>query len=577
MNIVETSRGQVSLPDQFERLRPHQDRAVSQILDWFNSGTRAVILDAPTGAGKTVIGEVVRQLWAKQTLYVCTTKTLQRQFVEDFPYARLIQGRANYPTFDRPELFDEQGPRHVDCSDCRLTFAQGPQCATCEETGVAPTEEEPLHCDWCHPVAACPYRRAKLEALAAPLAVANTAYFLSEANLVGRMSGRYRLVVVDEADTLESILMGFVEIGFSPRQLRQMGLSIPEKVTKPESWLEWLGRAIEAAESLRGARYDAWQAAYGDSEKRAAWKALQAADRLVVQAKKVRAMIEADPDNWVLDDYKRQAVTFRPVDVWPYAADVFWQHADRWLLMSGTVVSAAQLAHDVGLDAAGLPWSLVQVDSQFPVERRPVHVVPRAAMSHRREAEEAPKMVEAVCEVVSARPGVRILVHAVSYRLSERLVEELRTRFPGRRVFSYTRARDREAVLQEFKVTPGAVLVAPSMDRGVDLPDDLCRVIVVAKVPFPNVGDKQVAAKLYGRGAVGRTWFEVQTVRTLVQMTGRGMRHRDDWVESFILDANFSNIVWRKARHLVPKWWADALRWHPTGRVPGSRNPVVAD
>jgi Rad3-related DNA helicase len=72
-----------------------------------------------------------------------------------------------------------------------------------------------------------------------------------------------------------------------------------------------------------------------------------------------------------------------------------------------------------------------------------------------------------------------------------------------------------------------------------------------------------VAARLYSRG--GRLWYDTLTVRSIVQMTGRGMRSADDWCVSVILDAGFLKL-WQEKRRLLPRWWASALTWN--GRLP---------
>lgn len=98
------------------------------------------------------------------------------------------------------------------------------------------------------------------------------------------------------------------------------------------------------------------------------------------------------------------------------------------------------------------------------------------------------------------------------------------------------------------------------MDRGVDLPGDLCRVIVVAKIPFPNLGDKRTNARLY-RTKDGEFWYAVNTVRSLVQMPGRAVRSADDWAVTYILDHQFTTIVWAKSKRLLPGWWKAAVNW----------------
>src|SRR2546423_12028209 len=50
------------LPDWFHTFRDHQINAIEEILDAYRSGASVVVLDAPTGSGKTLIAESVRQL-----------------------------------------------------------------------------------------------------------------------------------------------------------------------------------------------------------------------------------------------------------------------------------------------------------------------------------------------------------------------------------------------------------------------------------------------------------------------------------------------------------------------------------
>jgi Rad3-related DNA helicase len=80
---------------------------------------------------------------------------------------------------------------------------------------------------------------------------------------------------------------------------------------------------------------------------------------------------------------------------------------------------------------------------------------------------------------------------------------------------------------------------------------------VVAKVPFPSLGDRQVGMRL--RSVGGQEWYNVQTIRKLVQMTGRGVRSEDDWCVTYIFDSLFMEKVYKAAKQLLPKWWLDAV------------------
>jgi ATP-dependent DNA helicase DinG len=582
----------LSLPPFVEELRAHQVDAASQIIEKFRD-RNVVILDAPTGAGKTIIGEAVRQVMAaqfklNQALYLCTTKSLQEQFLHDFTHAKLIKGRANYPTYDDPDLFHERGSRHLDASHCsKKSFdaADLPLCSQCEfadadaRLGWADSHETDegaariSHCHWCHPWQSCPYEIAKSQALQASLAVANTAYLLTEANYVGRFGysetyerPQFPFMVVDEADTLESVLMGFVEVSLSKRSIDDYGIGIPELVTKPSSWLEWAAAARIKLATL-AKRMNVEVESYDTDPP--PLKTKRRAERIARDLQTLtyaENALRTEPDNWVLDGYQDGGVTLKPVTVSSHSRRLLWRHSKKFLLMSATVISPDQMAQDLGLSEH--EWGFVSVDSNFPPERRPIQVLSRANMTNKTKESDWPKMVRAVNEVLALHPSERVLVHTVSYAWTRYLHDELRRTEHAPRILSYDDARTRESTLETYKQRPDAVLLAPSLDRGIDLPYDLCRVIVISKVPYPNLGDKQINKRFYGTGQAGKNWYVTETIRSIVQMTGRGMRHRDDYCVTYILDSQFRSNVWANgiSRTRVPRWWTEALHWPPPRR-----------
>ena len=197
--------------------------------------------------------------------------------------------------------------------------------------------------------------------------------------------------------------------------------------------------------------------------------------------------------------------------------------------------------------------STVSLPCTFDKRNRPIYVRPVADMTHRNKDAAWPRLASELNDLL-ARTSGKVLVHTVSYDLTAYLSSALE-----RPVFSYCDSRGRSRAINDYMASDGGVLLAPSLDRGIDLPGDLCRCVVVCKVPYPSLGDKQVAARLYGTGASGRLWYQVETIRSLVQMTGRGMRSEDDYCESYILDSQFVTNVYRRNRALIPSWWREAL------------------
>jgi ATP-dependent DNA helicase DinG len=546
------------LPDWFREFRPHQLAAVRDVMAAYGRGAEVVVLDAPTGAGKTMIAEAVRRLLKVRGIYVCTTKSLQDQFLAAYPYAKLLKGRSNYPTELRASDFHPaEYVGHVSCEDCTLAALKS--------------------CSLCLSKASCPYEIAKRTTLKAKVAVLNSAYYLAEANAVGKFSswekgvnaeddggGAYRrsefgdFTIVDEFDMMESSLMGYVSVDISERRMVKYGWYPPDKVTVPPSWLEWLEKTIPDIQQ----RLDA----LGKSVE--TMKEYTYLDRLLAGLSRIRRDLRDGAGSWVYTGQGNEgtgrkgtknlgrAVSFKPSRVDGIGQMALWRHAKKWLCMTGTTISAqARMEH---LGGNGLNWELVRVANTFPKENRRVVWTPAGNMAAKYAGESWPKLVKKVSQVVEENPGHRILVHSVSYKLTEYLWKHVKPEDRNRRVFSYLNAAGREAALMAYAQKENSILLAPSMDRGIDLPGDLCRVQVITKLPFPYLGDRQVSARLHSSG--GQLWYTMQTIATIIQMCGRGVRSESDWAVTYVMDEQFRGLF-SSNRGLFPKWFAEAIEW----------------
>jgi ATP-dependent DNA helicase DinG len=519
--------GKPAIPAQFTAIRPHQWDAVQDILEQFATND-LVMVDAPTGSGKTLIAELARRLSGTgRAAYICSSIQLQQQFTADFRYSREVKGRSNYDTLS--------GHDGITCADCTATPPADPTCF------------------WCDDLTICPYRKAKASAQGAELAVLNTSYFLHATNYAKEFGDR-QLVIVDECDVLEKELMGFVEVTISERIIAELDLGMPAKVTIPESWATWMAGVLPKVKTA----YLKMPAKTDDV------KMLRRRRNLEQLHGKLKLVSEGLLDgNWVFDDYQQGRATFRPIRVDGFGAEYLWPHGKKWLLMSATIVSPDTLAESLGWDK---PFGVVKVPHTFAKENRPVRIVPVASVTNKNKETAYPALGNALTNLARIHEHERMLVHTVSYELTRYLEDFLRQRVPTQRIFTYTKAAERERVLAKFKKTDGGILLAPSMDRGVDLPGDDAQVVVVAKIPFLSLGSKQATARLHSRG--GQQWYSVEAIRSLVQMCGRHVRSRDDVGITYILDQQFMSNVWAKNRSLIPGWFKDALVFdHPKREI----------
>lgn len=511
------------LPDWVQTIRPTQLEAVEEIVYAFDHGADVVMLDAPTGAGKTLIAELVRRGLAGTTpsrlfksLYVCNTIGLQEQFLRDFPYATLVKGRSNYLPVDPPMV-------DYTCADCLGR-----------------------ECDWCTNVDGirlCPYEIASGRAEMSPLTVTNTSYFINAANHARKLQDR-DLVICDESDTLEGILTGFIEFKVSRMWLEKLKLNPPKKGSHFTTVKAWVAGEFDKALKDYSLKIG------GAGEDTTVEQVRERKQLANLYAAKQNFL--ATEGEWIRDNDAGPMV-YKPITVGPWGAGTLWQHGKKWLCMSGSIVSMSEQVRSLG--AGELDVRLVTVPMAFPKENRPIVLAPVADMSYKNTETAWPVMANAIGQLLRMHPGERVLVHCVSYKLAEYLHDHVQS--PDRYFYSYTTSQGKDHAFQEYSKWPDSVLFAPSMDRGFDFKEDLARVVIVAKVPFPSLGDKQVGARMHEPG--GQEWYNVQTVRTVLQMTGRGVRSETDHATTYLLDSQFQSTLWAKAKSLFPQWWRDGI------------------
>jgi Rad3-related DNA helicase len=102
--------------------------------------------------------------------------------------------------------------------------------------------------------------------------------------------------------------------------------------------------------------------------------------------------------------------------------------------------------------------------------------------------------------------------------------------------------------------SPGKVLCSPSSKEGLDLKDDLCRFQIILKVPWGDLADKVVQARM----KEDPIWYANEAVKNLEQAYGRGMRSKTDWCDCYILDQSFQRLLFQNY-DLLSKYFREAI------------------
>jgi ATP-dependent DNA helicase DinG len=98
------------------------------------------------------------------------------------------------------------------------------------------------------------------------------------------------------------------------------------------------------------------------------------------------------------------------------------------------------------------------------------------------------------------------------------------------------------------------VLIAPALNLGIDLKNDLSRFQIIVKVPYPNLNDRWIAVKM----RKDQAWYEWKTALWFVQACGRSIRSKEDHAKTYLLDSLFERFI-GEYRSKLPKWFRDAI------------------
>ena len=460
--------------------RPHQAKTISEVLEWLDSDQKYLILEAPTGSGKSLIAAIVARASLSKTVYLTATKQLQAQLVKSFPID-VFQGKGNY---------------HCGEHNCSAGNVSG--CNSKDEYGDYECQTRKFF--------DCNYYNAMDAARASNFSTGN--YHIWE---LRREWPGIDLLVIDECD---SILSRLTEVGVIRLHREQWNGNLDDLPALLEETSRQLAR-LEAEVKFSGnpippELLKELNATYSLAGKLHAWSAFHS---------EVEFITREDGEEW----FELVPVTLDP---WfRYFAD-----ADKVLLMSAT--PSPKLLELVGVKNA----PFISVPSLFPIDNCPIYRTSSAVSTFYKARQKDPSLwdqwVEAIDEVIDAElhSEYGILVYVRSNANKKYFLDHTR----HWRNCTYYDTKNRNEVLKDFgKHYHRKILVGTGVERGIDLPGDSCRTVIVGVLPRSyNLSDLLVAARIETMPA----YSEVLDAADFDQLIGRGIRSEEDWCKVFIVD-----------------------------------------
>jgi len=513
-----------------------------------NEDKRVFLLNAPTGVGKSGLAIAIAKYFGKNAWLLTDTKALQDQYETEFPKdVRLIKGKSSYT-----------------CNLNRAFMVDQAPCVGHPETKKG-----------CITRSFCDYYSAFNRAIEAKIAVTNYDFLFGLSEINNNEITARDVVICDEGHVLEDKLVKSASFDINPRALYE---KYKVDVDPALNFLDFedvpsVCKHIYACIQTRLTEIATEIAKLPETNLNSNGQRTEvnvAELRLLRVEKYLRSLtkrissysFEQDIENkWVTDmDEAGTVLTISPLR----ADELFLSYFDfkltnditdsKIIIMSATLGDPDTIISELGLDPEYTCY--IDVDTPFDPVKSPVVMIPRFKLGYKDFNYNKRALVNQIDELLEMHENEKGIIHSGNYRVAEYIAKT--TKHKDRLIFKEQGSitSNNDLFLIHCMDDRPTVLISPSMHTGVDLKGELSGFQIIAKLPFANLMDARVKAKM----EADKLWYSNQTWMKVIQACGRSTRTSDDESITYILDAAVKYQYESFKSHL-PTWFKKRVQF----------------
>lgn len=536
--------------------REGQKELICDILKSFLSKKKkVVIVEAPTGTGKSVIAYTVTKVLKDfmgdkstdpDSLILTKTKALQSQYADSFDDAKALWSSSSY--------------------GCHIPDTQP----------FIPIPNKMTTHKRCRMPHSCLYNKAKREFAAAPVGVLNYAYY----EVAGHIGWSTNIIVLDECHSLEDIILNAFEASVNLRTLKrylseddfkfienhfttlrttyavkskscpiseidldrvktiilEQGRRFKDEFSKLESLVE-SGYSLDPKQADRYTYLSKAAEYFGNTYGRLR----------LIKREEFNNWVAAFPNAYDPREPLENTISFKPLQLTDGINSKVFSNT-YILMLSATVCGVKEFASSVRLDESEYDYH--EVPYLFPLENRPFYMIGLPALNWSNRLDLLPTYVEMVDTLIDVgHMGQRGIIHSASYANAEFLKEN--SKHSSRILIpDSSMLRDIRKYLKD-----DTILVSPAILEGIDLEGDLSQFQIFLKVPYANLGDPWVDRKTQ----VSDIWYLRDTVIKVIQGAGRSIRSAEDVSPTYMLDSSFDRVL-NNGKSMFPSWFMSTIQ-----------------
>lgn len=464
---------------------------------------------------------------SKKASYILThQKILQEQYANEFSDVCSFYGKSNYK---------------------------------CENRGVSCEVSSMLRQN---PCSKCPAVEASEKAVSNDFTIMNYSLALNHFLYTTKFEKR-SLMVLDEAHTLENILVDFNSIDINKTQCEKF--KIPFKFSNNlRNIVKWIKDTYLPCMDVNYAKlknefehlYEV-QATKLSKDDLSTVKYIDSIGKhLEILYNFLEQSIETIENKYIIiDDMGNIKIKFI------YGSENFHTilkpKADKFLFMSATIFDYKEMCRNFNIPESEACF--LSLDSEFDVDNRPIIYHPIVKMSYGWENDSNNKntLLDTIKHILDEHKDDNGVIHTGNFMIAKWLVNELEDNIKHDIFHHNPNGLDsRDACINGFiNCKKPSLIISPSVTEGLDLSDGKGRFGIIVKLPYLQLQDLWVKRRM----ELDKSWYSNCCAKTIIQSTGRIVRHGEDHGINYILDSNFDNLL-KYNKNKFPKWWTDSIQ-----------------
>ena len=438
----------------------------------------------------------------KKVVYTTPLKALVYQIEEDEQLGiPVVLGKSNY--------------------DCLLL--EGLDASDCPFRSASLAKQKPKICN------KCPYILAKNQFRYSNLAACTLDFFI-----YNRASAD--ILIIDESASLEDKL------------LNHFGIALPEKIdlkNLTDSIHQWMISLEEESENytemLESMNLSATNNTRLLNDIRYVTTKLTKIERQVAKCGRILQVISSNEKAYFIDKDRNLKLIRGEYPFNSMASRV------KMVIMSSGTPTTSLICRN---------YSRVEAVHPIPKRNRLIYYEPVGKMSRANLDNTVPGMAKRILEIHKEYPR-QTIVHCHSYGIAQKLKDHMR----HPKVLQQTPGH-REDALRQFMRSKECIFLSVNYAEGINLKGENFQRNIIAKVPYPSLGDEWVIKRNETDKAELNIdkWYRLTTAVAIQQAAGRTTRDPDDFSKTYILDSNFG-FFYSQNKNLLEPWFRDAIVW----------------